>query len=60
MSVKYVLVQVLHLRFAKAKRNVFLVDTKNLGEQAEQGLRAFRPDNEQRTFDAVNYKIRSP
>ncbi len=38
------------LKFAKAKRILFLVDTKNLGEQAEQDLMAFPPNDDNRTF----------
>ncbi|KAF0129998.1 MAG: helicase type I site-specific restriction-modification system restriction subunit [Bacteroidetes bacterium] len=38
------------LEYADAKRILFLVDTKNLGEQAEQEFMAFIPPNENRTF----------
>lgn len=38
------------LKFAKAKRILFLVDTKNLGEQAEQEFMAFKPQDDQRKF----------
>lgn len=38
------------LEYADAKRILFLVDTKNLGEQAEQEFMAFTPPNENRTF----------
>lgn len=38
------------LKFAKAKRILFLVDTKNLGEQAEQEFRAFQPQDDNRKF----------
>jgi type I restriction enzyme R subunit len=38
------------LKFAKAKRVLFLVDTKNLGEQAEQRFMAFKPGDDQRKF----------
>jgi type I restriction enzyme R subunit len=38
------------LKFAKAKRILFLVDTKNLGEQAEQEFQAFTPNDDQRKF----------
>ena len=38
------------LKFAGAKRILFLVDTKNLGEQAEQELMAFTPNDDQRKF----------
>lgn len=38
------------LKFAKAKRILFLVDTKNLGEQAETEFRAFQPNDDNRLF----------
>jgi type I restriction enzyme, R subunit len=38
------------LKFAKAKRILFLVDTKNLGEQAEQEFMAFKPTDDNRKF----------
>lgn len=38
------------LEHAKAKRILFLVDTKNLGEQAEQEFMAFQPNNSNRKF----------
>jgi type I restriction enzyme R subunit len=38
------------LKYAKAKRILFLVDTKNLGEQAEQELMAFVPNDDNRKF----------
>ncbi len=38
------------LTFAKAKRILFLVDTKNLGEQAESEFRAFTPNDDNRLF----------
>lgn len=38
------------LKFAKAKRILFLVDTKNLGEQAEQEFRKFQPQDDNRLF----------
>lgn len=38
------------LKFAKAKRVLFLVDTKNLGEQAEQEFMAFVPNDDNRKF----------
>ncbi len=38
------------LKFAKAKRILFLVDTKNLGEQAEQEFMAFIPNDDNRKF----------
>lgn len=38
------------LEHAKAKRILFLVDTKNLGEQAEQEFAAFQPNDSNRKF----------
>jgi type I restriction enzyme R subunit len=38
------------LKYAKAKRILFLVDTKNLGEQAEQEFMAFTPSDDNRKF----------
>lgn len=38
------------LKFAKAKRILFLVDTKNLGEQAESEFRAFHANDDNRLF----------
>lgn len=38
------------LKFAKAKRILFLVDTKNLGEQAESEFRAFTAHDDNRLF----------
>lgn len=38
------------LKFAKAKRVLFLVDTKNLGEQAEQEFISFVPNDDNRKF----------
>jgi type I restriction enzyme R subunit len=38
------------LKFAKAKRILFLVDTKNLGEQAEQEFRKYEPQDDNRLF----------
>lgn len=38
------------LKFAKAKRVLFLVDTKNLGEQAEQEFMAYTPVDDNRKF----------
>lgn len=38
------------LKFAKAKRILFLVDTKNLGEQAEQEFMSFLPNDDNRKF----------
>lgn len=38
------------LKYAKAKRILFLVDTKNLGEQAEQEFMSFVPNDDNRKF----------
>lgn len=38
------------LKFAGAKRVLFLVDTKNLGEQAEEEFRKFKPSDDARLF----------
>jgi len=38
------------LKYAKAKRILFLVDTKNLGEQAEQEFMAYVPNDDSRKF----------
>ena len=38
------------LKYAKAKRVLFLVDTKNLGEQAEQEFMAYVPNDDNRKF----------
>jgi type I restriction enzyme, R subunit len=38
------------LKFADAKRVLFLVDTRNLGEQAEQEFMTFQPTDDNRKF----------
>jgi type I restriction enzyme R subunit len=38
------------LKFANAKRILFLVDTKNLGQQAEQECMAYQPQDDNRRF----------
>jgi type I restriction enzyme, R subunit len=38
------------LKYAKAKRVLFLVDTKNLGEQTEQEFMAYMPNDDNRKF----------
>ncbi|MFO7656154.1 MAG: type I restriction-modification enzyme R subunit C-terminal domain-containing protein [Bacteroidales bacterium] len=38
------------LKFADAKRILFLVDTKNLGEQAEQEFMTYKPTDDNRKF----------
>ncbi len=41
------------LKFTNAKRILFLVDTKNLGEQAEQEFMAYQPNDDNRMFTAI-------
>lgn len=38
------------LKHARAKRVLFLVDTRNLGEQADQEFRAYTPNDDNRKF----------
>ena len=38
------------LKHADARRVLFLVDTRNLGEQAEQEFMAYRPSDDNRKF----------
>ncbi|MDT0685578.1 type I restriction-modification enzyme R subunit C-terminal domain-containing protein [Autumnicola psychrophila] len=38
------------LKYADAKRILFLVDTRNLGEQAEQEFMTYQPDDDNRKF----------
>ena len=38
------------LKFARAKRVLFLVDTRNLGEQAEQEFKRYEPQDDNRLF----------
>jgi type I restriction enzyme R subunit len=38
------------LKFSETKRILFLVDTKNLGEQAEQEFMAYQPNDDNRKF----------
>lgn len=45
------------LKFAGAKRILFLVDTKNLGEQAEQEFLAYTPQDDNRKFTEL-YNVR--
>jgi type I restriction enzyme, R subunit len=45
------------LKFADADRILFLVDTKNLGEQAEQELMAYVPNDDNRKFTEI-YNVR--
>ena len=41
------------LKFAHAKRILFLVDTKNLGEQAEQEFQRYTPADDPRKFHEI-------
>jgi len=41
------------LKFAKARRVLFLVDTTNLGKQAEQEMQAFKPTDDQNIFTNI-------
>jgi type I restriction enzyme R subunit len=41
------------LTYAKTKRVLFLVDTKNLGEQAEQEFMAYMPNDDNRKFSEL-------
>jgi len=45
------------LKFADAKRILFLVDTKNLGEQAEQEFMGYLPNDDNRKFTEL-YNVR--
>lgn len=49
------------LKFADAKRILFLVDTKNLGEQAEQEFMNYTPQDDNRKFAELYgvYRLRS-
>lgn len=44
------------LKFADARRVLFLVDTRNLGEQAEQEFMAYQPADDNRNFTDL-YKV---
>ncbi len=50
------------LKFAKAKRILFLVDTKNLGEQAEEEFRSYKPNDDARLFTELYnvHRLNSP
>jgi type I restriction enzyme R subunit len=45
------------LKFARAKRVLFLVDTKNLGVQAESEFRGYTPNDDHRLFSEL-YDVR--
>ncbi|TAE77787.1 MAG: DEAD/DEAH box helicase [Verrucomicrobia bacterium] len=42
------------LKHARVKRILFLVDTRNLGEQAEQEFLAFTPTDDNRSFTSIH------
>lgn len=46
------------LKFSKAKRILFLVDTKNLGEQAEGEFRSYIPQDDNRLFPELYGVVR--
>lgn len=50
------------LKHAKGKRILFLVDTKNLGEQAEQEMLSFTPSDDNRKFTELYavQRLKSP
>jgi type I restriction enzyme, R subunit len=50
------------LKFADAKRILFLVDTKNLGEQAEQEFMSYLPNDDNRKFTELYnvQRLKSP
>jgi type I restriction enzyme, R subunit len=50
------------LKFADAKRVLFLVDTKNLGEQAEQEFMSYLPSDDNRKFTELYnvQRLKSP
>lgn len=41
------------LKFARARRVLFLVDTRNLGEQAEQEFLNYQPEDDNRLFSSL-------
>lgn len=49
------------LKFAGMKRILFLVDTKNLGKQAEDEFRAYHPNDDPRAFPEIYpvYRLKS-
>ena len=49
------------LKYAGMNRILFLVDTKNLGEQAEQAFMAFTPTDDSRPFSSIYgvYRLKS-
>ena len=49
------------LKYGKLKRILFLVDTKNLGEQAEDEFRKYHPNDDSRSFPEIYpiYRLKS-
>ena len=49
------------LKYGKLKRILFLVDTKNLGEQAEDEFRKYHPNDDPRSFPEIYpiYRLKS-
>ena len=49
------------LKYGKLKRILFLVDTKNLGEQAEDEFRKYHPNDDHRSFPEIYpiYRLKS-
>ena len=49
------------LKFGKMNRILFLVDTKSLGEQAEEEFRKYKPNDDARTFSELYgvYRLKS-
>lgn len=41
------------LKFARMKRILFLVDTRSLGKQADEEFRAYRPNDDNRSFPEI-------
>lgn len=46
------------LKYGKAKRILFLVDTKNLGEQAEEEFRKYKPNDDSKLFPELYNIVR--
>lgn len=46
------------LKYAKAKRILFLVDTKNLGEQAEEEFKKYQPNDDSHLFPELYNVVR--
>lgn len=46
------------LKHADAKRILFVIDTKNLGEQAEQEFMSFQPNDDNRKFTELSRQLK--